>query len=327
MKSTIFILLAMTLFSTTALANECPALLDTAQYDAHDLKPYKLLTEGKNGWIFRSENDFKHDFFLDNKTTTHLAKLNKGLEKKGIKLVIALLPTRGSIGYENINDDDVKSYNLPSKESLWQSYENRISQLKTIGINTVGADKETVETTNFFYKQDHHWTAEGARLMAKAIADNVSALPLYKDLPHSEFVTQKTKNISYKGTFTKVYKTLCGYDLEPEKAPYYETKAKGDASGAELFDDINHPVVLVGTSNSVNQTSKANFDGFLKESLKTNVLNLSETGGGPDKAMLGFLESSDFKNAPPKLLIWELPIYYDLNKLNSFYAKTESLLK
>ncbi|NBV29476.1 hypothetical protein EBS02_10795, partial [bacterium] len=90
----------------------------------------------------------------------------------------------------------------------------------------------------------------------------------------------------------------------------------------DLFQSDKAPeIVLIGTSNSVNSSSYSNFDGFLKEALGTDVLNLSKTGGGFSDSMAEYLNSDQFKKSPPKIIIWEIPSYYDLNKQNSFFAK------
>jgi len=327
MRSSLLTLLITLILPANAIARECPDLSNAAAYESKNLLSYKLLSEGKDDWIFRTSNDYKYDFSLNDKTIAHLRTLNAGLEKRGTHLIVALLPTRGMVNYTHISQADLSTYKIPTQNTLWSGYKDRVAQLEKSGIDTVAVEEAAINEILFFYKQDHHWRPEGAQLMAKNVASKIKALPVYKDLPISGFKTEKHKDAAYKGTFTKVYKTLCGYNLQPQNVPVFETTHTQPSDEQDLFGDSQAAVVLVGTSNSVNATSRANFDGFLKENLQTDVLNLSETGGGADDAMLKFLASDGFRNTPPKILIWELPVYYDLNKLNSFYKKAEGLVK
>jgi alginate O-acetyltransferase complex protein AlgJ len=67
-------------------------------------------------------------------------------------------------------------------------------------------------------------------------------------------------------------------------------------------------VALVGTSFSAK--SDWNFLGFLQNALAAEVLNFSAEGQGPFAPMQTFLASDTFKNTPPKLVIWEIPVRY-----------------
>jgi alginate biosynthesis protein AlgX len=75
-------------------------------------------------------------------------------------------------------------------------------------------------------------------------------------------------------------------------------------------------VILVGTSNSANRdedTKNYNFDGYLKEYLGVDILNLAQPGAGQEGALLNYLQSADYSpDAPPKMIIWELPASYHL---------------
>jgi len=57
-----------------------------------------------------------------------------------------------------------------------------------------------------------------------------------------------------------------------------------------------------------------NFAGFLKEQLHADILNFSDPGQGPFAVMEKYLSSDDFKNTPPRLVIWEMPERYFLSR-------------
>ena len=79
-----------------------------------------------------------------------------------------------------------------------------------------------------------------------------------------------------------------------------------DAAG--LLGDVELPVALVGTSYSANPAW--NFAGALRQHLQRDLSNHAEDGQGPIVPMLKYLQSEEFKNSPPQLVIWEFPERY-----------------
>jgi alginate O-acetyltransferase complex protein AlgJ len=82
-----------------------------------------------------------------------------------------------------------------------------------------------------------------------------------------------------------------------------------------LFDEVAHPVTLIGTSYSAGEVW--NFAGFLRAAFQAEVLNLAGEGRGPFLPMVEYLESSAIQDIPPDLIVWEiperyLPVSYDL---------------
>jgi alginate O-acetyltransferase complex protein AlgJ len=83
-----------------------------------------------------------------------------------------------------------------------------------------------------------------------------------------------------------------------------QTTQQGESSGG-LFGSSTIPVTLVGTSYSAN--SLWNFEGALKASLGSDVLNVANQGEGPVVPMREYLAGADFRDTPPELVIWEIP--------------------
>lgn len=333
MKPALLIALALSFLPVPVMAQDisplyCDKLAQESAYDANKLSAYKILSLGKDGWVFRTRSDYKQDLDLKKTALNHLDTMNKALQDKGTTLVMVFIPTRGMMNYGQITDEDKKAYNV-SPETMWDHYQKRIDALGTKNILAIGATRDTAKTIPFFFKRDHHWRPEGAQYMAEHTAAAIKKLPAYQGIKQQRFTTVLESTKDFKGTFTKTFKTLCGNPLPPEKLPVYVTNATGGTDAKALLDDAASPsdIVLIGTSNSANGVSDFNFDGFLKEHLNADLLNLAITGGGTDEAMLDFLSSERFASNPPKILIWELPAYYDLNKTNSFYKKAEELLK
>ena len=67
--------------------------------------------------------------------------------------------------------------------------------------------------------------------------------------------------------------------------------------------------------------SYANFEGFLKEALSADILNMSVSGGGLDTAMISYLNSPFFREKPARIAIWEIPGNYNLSEQNNFFRE------
>ena len=64
-------------------------------------------------------------------------------------------------------------------------------------------------------------------------------------------------------------------------------------------------MTVVGTSYSANP--RWGLESQLKTTLGTDVINAAQEGKGPMVPMREYLKSATYKNAPPKLVIWEIP--------------------
>jgi alginate O-acetyltransferase complex protein AlgJ len=83
------------------------------------------------------------------------------------------------------------------------------------------------------------------------------------------------------------------------------TEVARESLGGGLFGESTIPVTLVGTSYSANPLW--NFEGALKEALGADVLNVANQGEGPVVPMRDYLTGAEFRDAPPDLVIWEIP--------------------
>lgn len=307
----------------------CPALSDKSLYVKNNLRAYKILSPGKNDFIFRTSTDYRDDFSLNTATIKNFVALNDALKKKNITLVLFFIPTRGMTAYNYVSDHDKQKFSLIDKKENWKSYGERIDTLNQKGIISLGfQESHGLYPEDLFFKYDHHWRPEAAQMAAGIITAIIKAMPTYQEIEKENFITKQDSTKEYKGTFAKVYKKLCNTIIPTERVKNFITTSTKNNNDEALFgNDKTHDIVLVGTSNSFNETSHSHFDGFLKTSLQADVFNLSVTGGGFSDSMIGFLSSDLYKNAPPKIVIWETPAYYDLNKQNSHFKKLIELAR
>ncbi len=268
--------------------------------------------EGKNGWIFRDKTDFQETFEINGNLQNYIQKFNETLQRQNITLVISLLPTRGMMHSEYYSEDGF------SVETAQRNYLQTAEILRDLGMQVASVDNFE-NSLSYFYKTDHHWTRAGAELMAKNTAKIIKSLPIYPKIKKKEFKTEQNEEEKFEGSFVKSTNIECYNNVSPsEVVSIYKTfpVLKGD-----LLNNVEQPeIVLIGTSNSDNKASKANFEGFLKENLSTDIINHSVSGGGHDSAMLKYLNSKEFREYKPKIIIWEFPIYQNFRDAD-FYKQ------
>lgn len=312
MKKKIFIfnlLLYLCLNPSSAQASEwldCPALIEDNAYEGRE--SLKYLVPGQENWLFISNKDFMSDFSLREETLKAFKNFHTALQKKGTDLILVIVPQRGLIHTDKIDFSPSLAKNY-TPEKARENYTKMIMQLETAGINVTPApDFKTVKT--YGYARDHHWNATGAKLMADLTAQKIKTLPAYTKIGKQQFRIEEGKEINFKGSFYNPVKDICQKELPIEKIKeQISVNINGD-----LFSDTKKEIVLVGTSFSEQGKSFANFAGHLRVSLSADIDNRSIGGGGISTSLLAYLESQEFKKNPAKILIWEIPGFYNLNR-------------
>ncbi len=300
----------------------CEKMQDADIYDDRQFESYRMLIPGDDGWIFRTKTDLISDFTISREALQNMRDLNHAFETRGIKLVYFTQPTRGLVHGHHIHPDDRKRFNFSDIDKSWTSYWALINDLRKAGIAAVGLQRPKPDES-FFYKRDHHWNADGARLSAFALADYIKKIPEFKNIEKVSFVTKDLEEDEFYGVSKKVFKKICGTSQPPEHIIRKVTEHAVEAgSKDDLFGEVKIPeIVLLGTSNSTMEPSYANFEGFLKEALGTDVLNMSVSGGGLDTAMLAYFNSENYKKNPAKIAIWEAPAYYEISNQGKLFRE------
>lgn len=292
---------------TPAQFKACEALKEDSSYKKFD--GFKKIIIGKEGWYFRSSQDLTTKFKISDDNLALFKQLAKVLKERDVDLVIAYPPTRG-IAAANYLPDDVEDYN-PAEAT--QMYSDLIKTMNADGINFAGVPAPK-SGAGFFYKADLHWTSEGALDMAQAVAETAKNLPSYQELKKTEFRNEALPDAPDEQKFAEPLQGICNLSPEIEMATLNKTVAVKETSNSEdLFSSDFPQVVLVGTSNSNRDDNDMNFSGRLKEALSADVYNAAVAGGGLEDAMLSYLASKEYKENPPKLIVWEIPGYYNLN--------------
>lgn len=292
----------------------CPDMANEQAYKDKRVQTYATLIPGNDGWIFRTKNDFRDNWAVTEATKERLLELQDAMKAHNAELVIIMPPVRGMIHTNELLPGDKKTYGLDNPQASWDAYEAFINDAKSAGINIVGIDRNEVDG-KFFYMRNHHWNADGARIAAQKVAANVKNIPEYAEIPKIKYVSKPEEPKKYKSSYNGAFQKICGTSVPEEMAQNYVT-VPVDAALDEnaLFGAGGDPqVVLLGTSNSVMDSSQANFEGFLKEYLSADVLNLAYAGAGIDTSLISYMNSAHYKNGKPKIVVWEIPGYYNLD--------------
>lgn len=289
----------------------CAALNDENSY-GKEKEEFLFMLAGKEGWVFRSQQDLRQDFQITQDDTDLYLRFAEVLRERGTELIIAYIPTRGFVASEFLPDNNPHTKDFDAVTAR-EKYSAMLSEMSNKGINIVGNAEPKIGAA-YFNHADQHWTTSGAQTMAKSLAEKIKTFPQSQALPKKRFVTQIGKEILYDGRFGEFIEELCGFRPQPEKDKKVKTlEEAGENASDALFSEASVPrVVLVGTSNSKRDEFDTNFSGFLEEELSTEVLNAAISGGGMDDSLVAYLNSDHFRKNPPAFLIWELPGYYNL---------------
>lgn len=254
---------------------------------------------GQDGWLFTTEElrPLPSDTQLDG-VVAAVSDISTQLRAVGADLVVVPLPAKIDI-YRDLGPDPAFG------EALNDLYAEFYTRLNNQGVAAVNVRNALLHQTQpVFFATDTHWTPYGAARIAEATAES-GAVPLgalkYERSPETAKVLT--------GDLVRFVTTP---DIAPHIGLQRETvvpsmQSQVDAA-LDLFGTVETDIVLVGTSYSANPDW--GFADALMLSLGRNVISMAKEGLGPLKPMQDYLSGSDFRDTPPKVVIWEIPIRF-----------------
>ncbi|PKL26091.1 MAG: hypothetical protein CVV47_02880 [Spirochaetae bacterium HGW-Spirochaetae-3] len=286
------------------------SLVAALRYDAFG-EGYQGVVIGDDGWLFSTE-EFepslaRREDYLRGSAEDALVAARDGLATDGITLVVAVIPSKA-----RVYDDELAGNSIPA--AIQNRYGNVLDMLKRLSIPAVDVAEafqsarrgRDTDGTELFLRTDSHWTPAGAATAARAVADKIRELGV--DLPESAIESIDAQPTVRDGDLMS-YMPRRGTTRRPLPPPEaiagYETYSD---SGTSLFDSQEIPIALLGTSYSADPLW--HFDGFLKRELRTDVLNLSESGKGPFRPMSDALTGGVLRTNGIRLVVWEIPERY-----------------
>jgi alginate biosynthesis protein AlgX len=285
--------------------------------------------EGKDGVFFRTFADLRLQHPMDQRTIALLGRLTKALAENGTTLVYVTIPAKSQAmaNYLPVHAADY-GFDPEMAELIYTDIVTRMAEVDIVAPDIMSALQSVQGEERAFFGADFHWTSGGARSAAMAIADAIKAHPSYADVIPATF---ESKPIGKQVAFSGMRRTLQGFcvnALPPTETMVFKTSpvanAAADVGALDIFagSGTAMPAVLVGTSFS--DSSINNFVGFLSEYTGLDIVNYAITGGNQFGAMTSYLTSDEFRDARPRFLIWENPIYNNLAQYGS--APLEELI-
>jgi alginate biosynthesis protein AlgX len=297
----------------------CPQAANRAAYSTGFLRSFTTLVQGKDGWLFRSDDDLRTSFGPDAEGTAALKRFAGALRQRGVSLVMVYQPSRGLMHADKLPPAMRKQFNVDAARA---GYAQALQKFRGLGITVPELERLAREPgpEEYFYRGDHHWTVAGAERTALLTAEAIRGMKAFGGIPQKKFTTERAGIWAKRGTMQKAAMQLCGNGYADQYEAKFVTSAEG---GGDLFAEEGAPrVTLAGTSNS---DSAYNFSGFLEQALGVEVLNESVAGGGHEGALLQYLGGDAFRKNPPKILVWELEPYHNLSK-TQFYRQVTPLV-
>ncbi len=254
---------------------------------------------GQGGWLYLTQ-DLQQPADATKSWQTRaqaVIRLSNALKTRGVKLVMAVSPSKARIHPEHL-------LGMKLSSDMQAGYAGFANTLERGGVSVVHLETAlgaAAKKQEVYYRTDTHWNTAGARVAARAVAQTIRKLGI--DLTSSSFKTSRASLQERSGDLIRLM-SLDGLqapwrpasDLEaPEQTKSLEAANQG------LLGTPSAEVVLVGTSYCL----RGNFHGALQETLGATVLNLAKEGSGFERRMTAYLNDSAFENAPPKILIWE----------------------
>ncbi len=262
---------------------------------------------GKDNWLF-----YNYEFIRnpqDAKITVDLiSKAAKALEANGTTLLVALAPIKARIYAEHLPDSQ------PLTPELKQDYDHYLEQFRAAGVHTVDINSAFLKSEKkygefpLYFRQDTHWSANGALLAAEAIRDAIRANPITQNIlagtPETKWrMVRVTRKISKAGDLIQQL---------PPGSPAFDKERLAtfdvirlDDNQPLLGDEASSGIALVGSSYTHEWT---HFPKSIEFTLQRSVPSLSLAANiGQWYGLDTYLRSDAFQKARPKLLIWEMP--------------------
>ncbi len=298
-------------FTAQPCCQLCPAAHNAKNYTTRYQQNFTTLIQAEGDWLFRTREDLRTDFGTSALGYKRLQQLQRAFKRRGVELVVVYQPTRGLVDRNKLLPADREKF---AYDTALKNYQAMLGRFSKMGywVPDLSPLANENEAHDFYFRGDQHWTPYGAQRTARRVAETVKQIPAYADIPKREFESSKSGRMGKTGTLHNMAGQLCGTSYAVQYMDQFATEPKGEAGDSDLFGDGGNPeITLVGTSHS---GKNYNFGGFLQEYLSADVLNVAFPGGGLEGAMIQYLGSEEFRNNPPKVLIWEFSPLYRLDQ-------------
>ena len=261
----------------------------------------KGVIAGRDGWLFTAEE--ARPLLADlGPSLEAISQVRADLADAGAMLVLVPVPAKVDVAATHADAPELSA----NMAGLYASFIDGLRRMGVDAVDTRPALMGMNDDTPAFFTTDTHWTLEGAKAVAQSVAASgfIAAGGTEMTLERQPAKVMVGDLVSY--VTTDALAPIIG--LAPETVAPYLANAATDTDLGDLFGPQSVDIVLIGTSYSANPDWS--FTEALKLALKADVLNAAAQGQGPVQPMVDYLASDAFREAPPKVVIWEFPLRY-----------------
>lgn len=285
---------------------------------------YSLFREGRVGvvignesWLYTLEEikDYPNAAPELARNLDAIAHVHRYVKSHGTDLIVVLVPEKASVYPEYLLDKQP----APLHNTLYAQVMAGLQQREVTLVDTAPGLTLGKAQGDTFLKSDTHWTPFGAGLAAQQVARHLEQSPHASLLQQQQFITRQESAIKFQGDllnfiplgFFSRWIDVSSDQLVKTVTQQADTNNPGAMDGVgemDLFGESTVAIALVGTSYSANPAW--NFSGALKQHLGADLMNVAQEGKGPFVPMFEYLSSADFTQAPPQVLLWEIPVRF-----------------
>lgn len=262
---------------------------------------------GRDGWLYTDE-----EFMVPKDAAqqvqanyARIADVRNQLAAHGAKLVVALIPAKSRVYPEHLHDRKAPAF----RDGLYAQAHEELSAKGIVAPDLLQPLIAGKRDGAIFLRTDTHWTPQGAAQVAGTIATSLRRLLPASAESNAHFTTVTAPKRKHHGDLLN-FLPLDPYFswLLPPLDEVSTASTSADGSDDLLGASAAPRIALVGTSYSA--SADWNFAGDLRQALSEDIANYAKNGEGPFQPMFDYLNSEDFRQAPPKAVIWELPERY-----------------
>lgn len=293
------------LAALAAVACSAPALAQVPAAAAARQDDSAIVLVGKDGWLFPAWGSLSAvDTKAVDASSQLIADAKAKLAARGVKLELLVLPDKVIFYEDRLPEGKVVS------ASVEKRYDTILGSLRTAGVEALDARKVLADLratgADVFYRSDQHWTQVAADATADALAARIKReVPNLAGEPGSGMPLGKE-------TRERRYGDLAELFLPPEQRASIGRETfvvRRAAENQSLLDTGKAPVHVTGHSMV---QAYFGFPQKLSNAIDRPVtVNWKAGNVGPWIVLLEYLESADFRDNPPQVLVWQMfePVY------------------
>lgn len=279
---------------------------DAAKNPANYPEPAKILSPGKNGWVFRQDELEWPAKLTDPSLHRVVQSLQKYLAKTNTKLIILINPPRIITGATHLAGVGT---NKISTDRAIKFYNNLLADLRKDGAYVpdilAEADFNKVAWDLLSDPADFRWSALGAQMAANATSRIIQSDDRFKNILLTKFKIERNGSSESVSDYFDILADICeSKSLSKKVATFHENNA-GHITMPSGTSKISDSIIITGTSFTA-MDRRYNYSGFLSEGIGVKVGNLSLDSSSPVQSLLTYLSSGELARIGPRFLIWEM---------------------